>query len=176
MYMTLYNYNLYLHDFVCQFLFCYHLLNLQKSISSERNEFRGLVLAVLQKEVVPELKILQGEESLSNEAVSAILTESVKELFKDISWLSGLSPRQGFCWGIVAAFCSKIPINAEDLGWIQDYDFTISHLCHIYKAYCNTMGLRGEDERRLKDQLPPSITHYDDIRTYVNIYMYIYLQ
>lgn len=138
-------------------------------ISSARDEFQGLVLAVLQKEVVPEFKILQGEESLSNAAVQGILKSSVTELCRNLNWLTSLSPKQGLCWGIVATFCSKIPVKVESLNWIQDYEYLLHQLCHIYKAYCNGQGIRGEEQRRLKEDLPLDVRHYPDIRTYVYI-------
>ena len=122
------------------------------------------MLSVLQKEVVPEFKILQGEESLPNVAVQEILKSSVTELCRTLDWLTSLSPKQGFCWGIIATFCSKIPVKVESLGWIQDYDYLLSQLCHIYKAYCNGREIRGEEEKRLKEELPVDVRHYDDVR------------
>ena len=138
---------------------------LQESISSERDEFQALVLAVLQKEVVPKLKMLQGKESLSDATVKGVLTKSVTELCKNLNWLTSLSPKQGFCWGIVATCSSKIPVREDSLLWLQDYDYLINQLCHVYKAYCNGQELRGEEERLLKDELPANVKHYDDIRT-----------
>lgn len=124
-------------------------------------------MAVLQKEVVPEFKTLQGEQSLSNATVKDVLTKSVTELCKNLNWLTSLTPKQGFCWGIVATCSSKVPVKADSFDWIQDYDYLMNQLCHIYKAYCNGQGMRGEEEKLLKDELAPNITHYDDIRTYV---------
>ena len=143
------------------------IIHVQDSISSERDEFQGLVLTILKKEVVPEFKILQGEETLPNTAVKNVLVKSITELVRNLNWLTALTPKQEFCWGIVATVCSKIPVKADSLGWVQDYDYVMSQLCHIYKAYCNGQGLRGEEERRLKDELPANIRHYDDIRMYV---------
>ena len=140
-------------------------LLLQESISNERDEFQGLVLAVLQKEVVPEFKMLQGEVSIPDTTVRNVLTKSVTELCRNLNWLTSLTPKQGFCWGIVATCSAKIPVRVDSLLWLQDYDYLINQLCHIYKAYCNGLELRGEDERRLKDELPANVRCYDDIRT-----------
>ena len=125
------------------------------------------MLDVLKKEVVPEFKVLQGEKSLPNSTVTAIITKSVTVLCQNLNWLSDLTPKQGFCWGIVATCCSKVPVRMESLLWVQDFDYLINQLCHVYKAYCIGQGMRGEEGRRLKEELPPEIRHNDDIRTYV---------
>ena len=134
-------------------------------MTPERDEFQGLVLDVLKKEVVPEFKLLQGEATLRDPTVMAIISKSVTELFGNLSWLSDPTPKQRFCWGIVATCCSKVPVRRETLIWIQDYDYLINQLCHIYKAYCTGQGLKGEENKRLGQELPPGISHNDDIRT-----------
>ena len=120
----------------------------QNSISEERDEFQGLVLAVLQKEVVPEFKILRGELSLSDPTVEEVLTKSVTELCGNLNCLTALSPKQGFYWGIVATFSSKIPVTVDRFSWIQDYHYLINQLCHIYKSYCNGQGIRTQEEKK----------------------------
>ena len=122
------------------------------------------MLEVLQKEVVPEFKILQGEMSVSDPIVKDVLTRSVTELCRNLNWLTALSPKQGFYWGIVATFSSKIPVTVDSFSWIQDYDYLINQLCHIYKSYCNGQGIRGQEEKLLQDQLPPTIIHCNNIR------------
>ncbi|CAI8048116.1 hypothetical protein GBAR_LOCUS26574, partial [Geodia barretti] len=74
--------------------------------------------------------------------------------------------KQSFCWGIVASCCCKVPVRRESLEWVQDYDYLINQLCHIYKAYCTGQGMRGEEDRRLKEELPKEVQHDDDIKTY----------
>ena len=137
----------------------------QDSITAERDEFQGLVLDVLKKEVIPEFKVLRGEESLSNATIANIIKKSVTELVRNLDWLTGVSPKQSFCWGIVASCCCKVPVRRESLEWVQDYDYLINQLCHIYKAYCTGQGMRGEENRRLKEELPKEVQHDDDIKT-----------
>ena len=139
----------------------------QDSIAVERDEFQGLVLDVLKKEIVPEFKVLQGEESLSNAAITNIIKKSVTELCRNLEWLTTVSPKQGFCWGIVASCCCKVPVRKDSLEWVQDYDYLINQLCHIYKVYCTGQGMRAEEDRRLKEELPKELLHDDDIKTLV---------
>lgn len=143
---------------------------MQDSITAERDEFQGLVLDVLKKEVVPEFKVLQGEESLSNAAITSIIKKSVTDLCRNLEWLTAVSPKQSFCWGIVASCCSKVPVRKENLEWVQDYDYLINHLCHVYKAFCTGQEMRAEEDRRLKE-LPKKVLHNEDIKTYVCIHM-----
>ena len=137
----------------------------QDSITAERDEFQGLVLDVLKKEVIPEFKVLRGEESLSNATIANIIKKSVTELVRNLDWLTGVSPKQSFCWGIVASCCCKVPVGRESLEWVQDYDYFINQLCHIYNAYCTGQGMRGEEDRRFKEELPKEVQHDDDIKT-----------
>ena len=130
------------------------------------------MLTVLKKEVVPEFKVLQGGESLSTAAVTNILTKTVDELVQTLNWLTALTPKQGFFWGIVATFCSKIPVKVDSLVWIQDYDYVMSQLLCIYEAYCTGRGSCGDKEKHLKAELPVNLRHYDDIRMYVGQAMY----
>ena len=137
---------------------------LQEHISSKRHEFQSLVLAVVSKEVVPEFKMLQGDESLLDTTMNELLTISVTELCTNINWFTSLTPKQGFCWGIVATCSAKIPVKVDSLLWLQNYHYLINQLCHIFEAYCSDQGLR-EDERLLKDDLPANVRCYDDIKT-----------
>ena len=136
----------------------------QKCISSERDEFHSLVFAVVHKAVVPEVKMLQGEESLSDASVKDVLTKSVTELCTNLNWLTSLTPKQGFCWGIVAACSAKIPVRVDSLLWLQDYNYLMNQLCHIYKAYCSAMNLQGAGQTLLKDEFPANVRQYNDIR------------
>ena len=133
---------------------------IQESISEERDEFQGLVLAVLQKEVVPDFRILRGELSFSDPTVECVVTNSVTELCRDPIRVTCLSPKQTFYWGIVATFSSKIPVTVESFSWIQDYNYLINQLCHIYKFYCNEQGIPEQKEK----QFPPFITDSNDIK------------
>ena len=139
----------------------YHadLFSLQGSITSERYEFQALVLDVLKKEVVPELKALQ---------VSSIdIRKCVTELCQNLDWLTVISPKQGFCWGVVAGCCSKVPVRKESLKCVQDYTHIILRLCSIYGAYCNSQGIVVEEGGQIKQGLPKSVQHNEDIITYV---------
>ena len=119
--------------------------------------------------MIPEFKVLQGEESLPDATVMNIVTRSVTELCKNLGWLTSVSPKQGFCWGIVATCCSKIPVRRDSLEWIQDYDYLINQLCHVYKAFCTGQGMRAEEDRRLKEELPKQVLHDEDVKTCVSL-------
>ena len=62
-----------------------------------------------------------------------------------MSWFSSHSPCQKFCWGVVAACTSKIPVTAESFDWISAYDYVISTLGQLFNAYVNTRRLRGQE-------------------------------
>jgi len=148
-------------------IYIYFILIIQRSISEKQDEFhefQHIVLSVVQTEVVPEFKTLQGRDALTNSTLNEVLQISIAELCTNLSWLTSLTAKQGFCWGIVATCCAKITLTADSFDWFHDYQFLISQLGHVYKTYCNGEGIRGEDEKLLKDQLPPNITFYDDIR------------
>ena len=133
---------------------------IQGSISDERDEFQGLVLAVLQEEIVPEFKILRSKQSLSA-TVKCVLTKSVTELCTNLNWLTSISPKQGFYWRIVTTLSSQIPVTVDSFSWIENYDYLIKLLCDIYKCYQRS---QGPEEKILQDQLPLMITQDKYIR------------
>lgn len=135
-------------------------MSIQDSISDERNEFQGLVLAVLQDEIVPEFKILRGKQSPSA-TVKYVLTKSVTELCKNLNWLTSVSPKQAFYWRIVTTLSSQIPVTADSFSWIEYYDYLINKLCNIYKYY---RSIQGPEEKILQDQLPLIISQDKCIR------------
>ena len=136
---------------------------IQDSISDERDEFQGLVLAVLQEEIVPKFKIVRGIQPLSA-IVKDILKKSVTELCSNLNWLTSISSKQGFYWRIVATLTSQIPVTVDSFGWIHDYDYLINQLCNIYKCCCNGQMIPGPEERMYQDQLPLMITQDKYIR------------
>ena len=146
-------------------MYIYFILIIQRSISEKQDEcheFQHIVLSVVQTEVVPEFKDLQGRDALTNSTLNEVLQISIAELCMNLSWLTSLTTQQGFCWGIVATCCAKITLAANSFEWVHDYHFLISKLGEIYKAYCNGKGLR-EDEKLLGDLFPPGVEHCDDI-------------
>lgn len=138
----------------------------QSVISEDRDEFQQLVLAVVQKEVIPELKDLQGAESVSNATLHSVLREMVSTLWKDLSWLQALTTKQQFYWGIVASCCGKIPITAKQLDWVHTYGFFIKQLGYMYTAYCREKKLTPKQCFLSADALPQEIVDSpsEDIR------------
>ena len=90
-----------------------------------------------------------------------MLIASVTTLCQNMSWFSSLSPRQEFCWGVVAACTSKIPVTAESFDWIFAYDFVIATLGQLFNAYVNTRRLRGQ-ECILSSKFPDEVADSTD--------------
>ena len=109
-------------------------LSSQAAISDQRDEFQQLVLEVVRREVVPEIKDLQGEKTIPS-PFCGVLHVTMTTLCKDLSWLKALTPKQRFCWGIIASCCGKIPVTKEQFDWVKSYKFAITHLGYIYKSY-----------------------------------------
>eukprot|EP00731_Ephydatia_muelleri_P026808 Em0018g908a len=132
------------------------------SISEQLDDFQQLILTVLQKEVIPEVRVLQSGEHSAQEVLSTASTK----LQKDLSWIQALNPQQTFCWGIVAACCQKTStsITTDSFDWVHSCDYIVSQLGQIYVFYCNGKKL-PESERILSDPLPQDIVslHSDDV-------------
>lgn len=142
-------------------------LSSQGAISDRRDEFQQLVLAVVQREVVPEIKALQGEKTISSPMYS-VLHVTVTTLCKDLSWLQALTTKQRFCWGIIASCCGKIPVAKEQFDWVHQYKFLITHLGYIYNSYCAGKKLPEEKCLLSTESFPQEIAHSpsEDIRKY----------
>ena len=110
--------------------------------------------ALLLQEIIPELKALQGSDTLANGNLKAMVSGAVRTLSTDMSWREGISPRQNFCWGIVANCCSKIPSTLDSFEWLDLYSYLIDQLAHVYHAYCNVMQL-GQAQRVLSQHPVP---------------------
>ena len=158
----------------------------QGAILDCHDEFQQLILQAVQREVVSEFKNLQGEKTISTPLYS-VLHVVVTTLCKNFSWLKAITPKQQFCWGIVASCCEKIPVLKDRLDWVNLYNYLITHLGYIYKSYCAWKKLSEEthlgyiyksycawkklpEEKclRLLEGLPEEIAHSpsEDIRKY----------
>lgn len=130
----------------------------QDSISDERDEFQLLVLDVLCCEVVPELKTTHHEGVDNN--FRTLLNKSVHLLKYNLNWLTTLSAKQRFCWGILATCCSKISISTQNFNWVHLYTSIFSNdmkLGVVFCTYCTGKSL-PTDQCNMAIQLP------DDIR------------
>ena len=137
---------------------CTHTQHTQTSISEQRDEFQQLILNVLQREVIPEFKVLKDIDSDAAENFRFVLQEAVGHLCKDLDWLQALTTKQKFCWGIVAACCSKIFVSIENFEWVHSYDKVMVKLGRIYFTYCN--GKKLADEKKIITAgLPSDIQH-----------------
>ena len=139
----------------------------QGAILDCQDEFQQLILQAVQREVVSEFKNLQGEKTISTPLYS-VLHVVVTTLCKNFSWLKAITPKQQFCWGIVASCCEKIPVLKDRLDWVNLYNYLITHLGYIYKSYCAWKKLPEEKCLRLLEGFPEEIAHSpsEDIRKY----------
>jgi hypothetical protein len=132
---------------------------------------------VLQKEVIPEFKVLQavgtatgaGDGGMGS-SFQSVLEGAVTTLVKDLSWLKELTTKQKFCWGLVAACCSKINIGRDNLDWVHSYDKVLKKVVNIYTVYCNGRRLT-ESQCIIIEQLPEEVAKHpvEDIKKYVCI-------
>ena len=108
--------------------------------------------------------VLEGEKFIS----SPVLQDMVTMLSQDLSWLQSLTPKQSFCWGIVASCCEKIPVTMRQIGWVHSYNFVITLLGHIYNFYCKGKNLPENESLLSANNLPDEIAHSpsDSIRRY----------
>jgi len=138
----------------------------QVAISDRHDEFQQLVLEVLQKEVVPEIKNLEGDKTISS--IYGVLDVTVTTLCRDLSWLQILTMKQQFCWGIIASCCETIPVAKEQLQWIHSYEFLITTLGNIYNSYCAGKKLPADKCLVLLEGFPDEIAYSpsEDIRKY----------
>ena len=122
---------------------------------------------MLQKEVIPEFKVLQGIDTATGYNFQMVLQGAVNTLCKDLSWLKELTTKQKFCWGLVAACCSKINISRENLDWVHSYDKVLKQVGFIYTIYCSGRRL-PENQCIIIEQLPEEVVKNpnEDIRRY----------
>ena len=88
-----------------------------QTFTDQKNDFQLLVLDVLSHDIVPSMKTLSGSD-LQNFEI--LLSESIKFLSK-LGWLTSLSNKQRFCWGILTSTCSKIAISSDNMDWVHQY-------------------------------------------------------
>ena len=79
-----------------------------------------------------------------------------------------LTTKQKFCWGLVAACCSKINIGRENLDWVHSYDKVLKTVGYIYTVYCIGRKL-AENQCNIIEQLPEEVAKHpnEDIKKYV---------
>lgn len=126
------------------------------------------MLDVLRREVVPELRALQGKTLDIN--FKTLLRDIVSLLKNDLSWLTSLSLRQRFCWGILTTCSSKIVPSIDNFDWAQNYFSVISelNLGLVFISYCSGKKL-PHDRRIIANQIPHEIASHpsEDLRKYV---------
>ena len=115
------------------------------------------MLQVIRTEVVPEIKIIKGEESIPSMTLMRVLDNSVTEICQSTTISDELSPKLGFCWGIILTICRKIPVKADNLRWAHDYIHLINRLFFIHRNYCRKHG-----------ELASNISVHEDMKMCVN--------
>ena len=121
------------------------------------------MLGVLRREVVPDIH----HKTLDNN-FKTLLNESVRLLKNNLSWLTSLSTKQRFCWGILTTCCSKINISTENFDWAHHYGSIFTNdlkLGVVFSTYCTGRKLPKE-QRIITARLPDEIqTHpSEDLR------------
>ena len=109
--------------------------------------------------MVSELQFPQGKEL--DIIFEYLIQEIVCFLKEDLGWLTVLTSKQCFYWGIFATFCSQMVVNEEDLDWVHLCGFHIQSLKlgAVYCSYCESKRLSHED-RVIIDELPHDVkTH-----------------
>ena len=136
----------------------------QAAISNQRDEFQQLVLGVVQREVVPEIK----EDQFKNGPLCSVLREVVTTLSDDLSWLQATTIKQNFYWGIVASCCEKIPITTKNFEWFHLYESVITCLGSIYNSYCTEKNLPEYKCLLSAKEFPQEVAHSpsEDIKKY----------
>ena len=96
---------------------------------------------------------------------------TVTTLCKDLSWLKALTPKQQFCWGIIASCCGKIPVTKEQFDWVYSYKYLITHLGYIYNSYCAGKMLSEEKSLLSAEGFSNEIAYSpsEDIRRYMQV-------
>ena len=122
---------------------------------------------MVQREIIPESKALQGTQTITNNSLHSALQLTVPHLRGDLSWLQDLSTKQRFCWGLVAACCAKIPVAQDHFDWVHSYSYVIGQLGYLFTTYCTARKL-GDEEKILSKAFPREIarSRSDDIRKY----------
>ena len=119
------------------------------------------------KEIIPELKALQGTEKEINPQLKNTLTFSVNTLCQNVSWFASLSPRQMFCWGVVATTCGKFPVKAKNIKWVHHLKDIIQTLGVIFNTYCKYHKL-DDHQCLLSKHMPEKVDEcpWGDVRNY----------
>ena len=96
--------------------------------------------------------------------------DSLKQVIKilgKISCLEILSPKQKFCWGVVNAASSKIPVTTESFQWACDYQTIIQQLGNVFRTYCDSRNLSNQ-ACLLSEPMPDEIEHctWKDVKKY----------
>lgn len=100
-----------------------------------------------------------------------LLNESVRLLKSNLGWLTSLSTKQRFCWGILTTCCSKINISTENFDWTHHYCSIFSNdpkLGVVFSTYCTGRKLPN-DQRVVVANLPDEIRSHrsEDLHKYV---------
>ena len=125
---------------------------------------------MLLEEVIPEFKILQAVSTGAGKVSTfhLVLEEAINTLVKDLTWPKELTTKQKFCWGLVAACCSKINVRRENLNWVYSYNIEVlKKVGYIYTVYCNERQLT-ENQCIIIEQLPEEVAEHpnEDIKMY----------
>ena len=135
------------------------------SMTNNNNEFQRLVLDVLKREIMTDLRTLQGKEQNNN--FKNLMSEIVMVLTNDLTWLCGLSTKQHFFWGILGTCVSKIAVKKDTFDWVHNYSDIISkfELGVVYSCFCTYQKLSSE-ERVIIEGLPAAVKLHpsDDLR------------
>ena len=134
-------------------------------LSDQKEElFQCLILDVLHREIVPDIaNIIQGNENLS-----ILLRGSIKLLKNDMKWLTSLSNKQRFCWGVLATCCSKINISTENTEWANHFCTIFNehdnlNLGTVFSAYCKEKNFTNK-QCIIATSLPADIEcHLEDV-------------
>ena len=117
-------------------------------------------MSVLNKEVIPEFKLLQDLESApAGSNFFKILQEAVNTLCRELSWTKSLTTKQKFCWGLVASCCSRLNISRDSLDWVHSYDKVLRQVGYIFNVYCNGRKFT-ESQCIIMEKLPDEIANH----------------
>ena len=119
----------------------------QNDVSKERCELQLLILTVLQQEVIPEfINLLEIEANTGNngQVLRAVFKYCIDHICEDLH-VHSLTPKQTFCWGLVASCCSRVCVVPDDFEWLYDYSYVITELSGIFRTYCTGKKLSEED-------------------------------
>ena len=73
-------------------------------------------------------------------AAEAIIEKSLKELCQNFNWeVAAVSTKQSFCWGVVARFCVKVPLEGDHLQWLKENLYIVNQLCRISGEHFKVM-------------------------------------